>query len=345
MDNCHNLSCGFPQAQSLEKITYKKILRKWPTHKNVWKNANPAVVLRHRWEFGKAIEKATSEHAELLADMAESGIADLEIAVIKNEHASAEDVKKIHEKYGNRVHLLLAKHPNASPEVLTELSKSTEYGIRRDTADNPNTPVEVLECLAQDEDRWVRGVAVKSKKLSPDFLRRMNHKWRNDGIASSIASNPNTPMDILENLATWGNWETHQSLIFNPAFNEELAKKVLKRCCDKIERLMVECRLIPLSLIIEKQSKEPKKWDRDLASQIVCHPDVTPEILGKLAEHESDTVHEYVARNPKTPPEALVRLAKSNNKFVREYVASHPNTPEELALDLQDEIEDPEDDE
>jgi len=345
MDNCHSLSCGFPQAQNLEKITYKKILRKWSTHKNVWKNANPAVVLRHKWEFEKAIEKATSEHAELLSDMAESGIADLEIAVIKNKHASPEDVKKIHEKYKNRVHLLLAKHPNASAEALTELSKSTEVGIRRDTASNPNTPVEVLECLAQDEDRWVRGAAVKSKKLSPEFLRKMNQKWRNDGIAQYIASNPNTPMDILEHLADWGNWETHQSLIFNPAFNEELAKKVLKRCSGTIERLMVEHKLLPLSLIVENQYGEPKEWDRDLASQIACHPDVTPEILGKLAEHESDTVHEYVARNPKTPPEALVRLAKSNNKFVREYVAYNPNTPKELALDIQDEIEDPEDDE
>jgi hypothetical protein len=69
----------------------------------------------------------------------------------------------------------LAKDPNTPVDVLEILAKNEEYwSVRRYVAWNPNTPVELLAELATDENEYVR---------------------------RGVANNPNTPVELLRELA------------------------------------------------------------------------------------------------------------------------------------------------
>ena len=67
-------------------------------------------------------------------------------------------------------------------------------------------------------------------------------------------------------------------------------------------------------------------WE-SLRSQIITHPNCTPELLGKLAGDSSYYIRGLVAENPKTPVSVLERLAKDRKSIVREHVADNPNIP------------------
>ena len=50
----------------------------------------------------------------------------------------------------------LAWNPNTSKNVLLDLSKEKDFGIRCAVARNPNTPMDILQYLAEDKDYGVR---------------------------------------------------------------------------------------------------------------------------------------------------------------------------------------------
>ena len=60
------------------------------------------------------------------------------------------------------VQLQVAKHPNALPETLAELSTSDSWTVRWRVAENPNTPTDVLLTLTNDPDLDVRTAATTS---------------------------------------------------------------------------------------------------------------------------------------------------------------------------------------
>ena len=64
-----------------------------------------------------------------------------------------------------------------------------------------------------------------------------------------------------------------------------------------------------------------------LGEHIVFNPNITPEILARLADSGSDRVKMWVARKPKTPANVLERLAKGR---MAEHVCRNPNIPREL---------------
>ena len=73
--------------------------------------------------------------------------------------------------------------------MLTELAKDSNWGVRRNAAGNPNTPVEVLTELAKDSDCDVR---------------------------YNAAGNPNTPGEVLTELAKDSDWSVRYSAAGNP---------------------------------------------------------------------------------------------------------------------------------
>ena len=71
-----------------------------------------------------------------------------------------------------------AKNPNTPPEVLEVLATDEEPNVRRWVAQNPNTSPEVLEILATDDNFYVR-CAVARNPNATELIRRlvlMTHK-------------------------------------------------------------------------------------------------------------------------------------------------------------------------
>ena len=65
-----------------------------------------------------------------------------------------------------------AKNPNTPPEVLEVLATDEEPNVRRWVAQNPNTSPEVLEILATDEDYWISYWAARNPN-SNELIRRL----------------------------------------------------------------------------------------------------------------------------------------------------------------------------
>ena len=59
-----------------------------------------------------------------------------------------------------------AENPSTPIDVLTELAKDSDYIVRRRVACNPNTPADVLSELAKDSDWCVRRNAAENPKHS-----------------------------------------------------------------------------------------------------------------------------------------------------------------------------------
>ncbi len=62
---------------------------------------------------------------------------------------------------------------------------------------NPATPVEVLEVLAKDKDRYVRA-AVAENPATPVELLKVLAKDKDESVRAAVALNPATPVDLLK---------------------------------------------------------------------------------------------------------------------------------------------------
>ena len=133
----------------------------------------------------------------------------------------------------------VAQHPHTLSETLEKLStdksvtsfknQKFRYFVREAVASNPNTAIETLRKLAQDDDEIVRSQVAINPNTSKDILRQLADDltiifayegntyetyYKDASQASShyqgqlvppvrlaVASNPNTPMNILEKLS------------------------------------------------------------------------------------------------------------------------------------------------
>ena len=80
-------------------------------------------------------------------------------------------------------------------------------------ANNPNTPPEALERLANDKFWLVRGKVAINPNTSPETLERLAND--DDLVRQCVAENPNTSPETLERLANDENWWVRRSLIRN----------------------------------------------------------------------------------------------------------------------------------
>jgi 3-methyladenine DNA glycosylase AlkC len=85
----------------------------------------------------------------------------------------------------------VAENPNTPPEVLEKLANDVDYWVRYGVAENPNTPPKVLEQLATDEDYIIRCYVAKNPNTLPEVLEKLANdedlyvRWH-------VALNPNT---------------------------------------------------------------------------------------------------------------------------------------------------------
>lgn len=211
------------------------------------------------------------------------------------------------EKFIEKQPLVVAEHPNALPEWLSELSKSPHEKIRKAVAQNHNTPTNILEQLA-DDDSW-------------------SVRWK-------IALNPNTPIKtILKNLA-------RDTSVLN-TIGDLMSKQ--HECAEKdsILDILAEESTSSLETILQRLIQKGKQTARTfLASRV----DLPTDLLIQLAQTGEYQVREAVAKNPSTPVDSLAYLANDKQYKVRLAVAQNLNTStlvlEEFAKNEENELRD-----
>ena len=167
---------------------------------------------------------------------------------------------------------------------------------KRELAHDPNTDPEVLERLFYDN------------KSSLDWETKYY-------VCLELAKNPNTPIDILEQLS-----------------NGRLTYDY------RIRRGVAENPSTPVTIL----QNLIRGSDYDVSRAVAKNPNVTPDILRRIASfvtpaHNKDSYFMMlcaVAENDKTPTDVLTKLSHSEDAYVRAHVAKNPNTPLETLREL-----------
>ncbi len=251
------------------------------------------------------------ERPEVLFVLAHSAREDLRDYVLKNAHTDSATLDFLASFVTLDVvprkgpDLAIAKHRNASPQVLERLAGHTWDFVREEVARNANTPARVLDTLATDTSLMViRSVAgnrqtststLRKLSLFPDtpkpavYLTGSSPQPYHDHISGSdirrgVAGNPSSPEVALSHLARHGYAST---VAENPATPADVLRWISKH----------------------KKSWKHSTTIRDVAS----HANTPPAVLDRIAEEWEDDeyVCEAVAENPNTPAETLLGLGEN----------------------------------
>ena len=175
----------------------------------------------------------------------------------------------------------------------------------------------------------VRKQLAKAEDTTPDILAALS-KDSDAEVRLLVASNPSTPVNVLQHLGE----EFPDAITDNPIFNLLLLENL-------------DTYFIKLSLA--RSSTTPKETltklanaryysEEEIVRAVANNPSTPIPVLEKLAiwspepdensqPEDADWVHAGVASNPNTPVHVLEKLAKHPSPYVREQVASNSNTP------------------
>jgi uncharacterized membrane-anchored protein YhcB (DUF1043 family) len=165
--------------------------------------------------------------------------------------------------------------------------KNTPPEIKKKLACAEDTSVEVLQQLSKDSDREIR---------------------------SLVASNPNTPTEILLKLGK----QFPEAVIDNPIFGLLL----LENPGSYFVRISLARSLKTAIATLNKLAKDEDK----LLRASVANNRITPsDLLEKLASDSDESVRLKVATNPNTSSKSLEKLAADGDLTIRNAVMEHPN--------------------
>ena len=116
-------------------------------------------------------------------------------------------------------------------------------------------------------------------------------------VRRNAAGNPNTPADVLTELAKDSNCAVRRCAAGNPNTPAEVLKELAKDS------------------------------DCEVCRCAAGNPNTPAEVLTELAKDSNCAVRYYAAGNPNTPAEVLKELAKDSDCAVRRCAAGNPNTP------------------
>jgi hypothetical protein len=223
----------------------------------------------------------------------------------------------------------VAQHPTTPSEILNILVKDTNLTVREEAAAHPNLPIETLNDLANDKEPHIRKMVAGSLKAFPKTLNFLAAD-KNYDVRMNVASNPNTPPETLNYLVAnnthLANSHITQGVAKNPSTPSETLSRLTQSNNIDIKMAAVSNPSTPpetLSALAET------KLTGGVLKAIAGNPSTPPETLSRLvAKHQNNVfISSTVAINPNTPIETLNDLANNTDSFVRSYVAINPSTP------------------
>ncbi|MDJ0742260.1 MAG: hypothetical protein QNJ32_02740 [Xenococcaceae cyanobacterium MO_167.B27] len=254
-----------------------------------------------------------------------------------------------------------ATEEDTPTDVLEELSKDEDAAIREAVAGNPNTPVEVLKNLSEEFPEAVTGNPVFDLLLldNPDsefirlslarssttpqetLVKLVEHRDRKVRIA--VAANVNTPLDLLERLASnpQEGIYLHEAIASNKSASPEILDKLLGDINEysyfDIHRQMAKHPKTS-ALTLEKLASHR---EQSIRLEVLKHPCFSPHmreivlclegkltpdlsLFQKLANSPNYYTRLLVSKHPNIAAEILEQLANDDNEYVRAKVAQNP---------------------
>lgn len=261
----------------------------------------------------------------MLQDVVKAFQADLEFADYDTRLASASSIYcpsstalALLKDPSESVRSELASNPACPPDLLEKLALDTQKTVFYAVAQNPNTPASVLDgfmsnrslhqvlasnrstspatlsrILSLSTERYVRLTVAGNSSCFPETLetifRHPQLQQKVSHFPKALASNPSTPLNVLESIMATGDVFLQAVVAANPKY--------------PVNELKLLATHAPQPVLVA------------LASNRAC----TPEILTLLASYDALEINFSLASNPSTPAEVLESFTE--NIFLQTSVA------------------------
>lgn len=311
----------------------------------------------------RADEARGSSDPVLLEEISQSPLAYNRMLVAENPASAVGTLDRLSLDDHVKVRRNVASNPNTSTLALHRLASDADEAagigiakVRWRVASNPNTSAVALRRLADDEDPSVRTAVGRHASADPRVLRhlgttpRPGQKWVDRDIRTAVASNPNTPSDVL---ATWeksDGW-TMPQVAANPSTPADVLERLAgDTSTGNQTRAQVAVNPSAPSHLLHRLARDEDRWVREHAAKnpnvgpdnsarlaldkeprvrraLAGNPAADPSVLSRLQADPDTFVRSSLARNPSLRPETLQALANDGHHAVRAGVAQNPNTP------------------
>ena len=258
----------------------------------------------------------------------------------------------------------ISKNTNTPVDVLYELSKDESFNVIR----NPSTPMKII--LEMMEDKSNRRYIASSDRVSKDILIELSkdENWR---VRENVAKNPNTPIEVLNELSK-DNELVHPhddigrekepkvklGVLDNKNITSDILESLSKDKNDKVRRIVAEHPKTSIE-VLNELSKDSvlvsgyRNRNHYIIKEAVAkNPNTTTEILEKLSEEKCAYIIETVVEHPNTSKDVLSKLSKVDKEYfengieyqssiityIKGSIARHANTPVDVLVDFSKDV-------
>lgn len=281
------------------------------------------------------------------------------LRLAQDETSTSETLAKIAKIPGFQS--LVARNPNASSELLEDLSLSIDPWVRYLVAIHNSTLEATLENLSKDSEISVR-VAIAENQRTPASALKNLALDEEDSVRETVAGNPHSPISTRELLAKDNNplisfiatlptkfLET-ENLYADILARNDTPKKVLNEVLldNEAESILdaVENPSLSQSTMLHICFDEEiglftneweSSWQNMFLAAIARHQNVPTGLLALLNSYTSALdCTEAIAKNPKTPIKIIEELSLDEREDIRGAIALNPSTPEKTLSTLRE---------
>lgn len=255
-------------------------------------------------------------------------------AVASNWNTGREELATLGQSRWTWVRLAVAQNPNASAETLMGLAQDAVYKIQLAVAKNPATAANVLAVLAEHPDKTIQESVAEHPNASEELLHQVFSTQKH-----ILKKRNNLPASILERYFNEADSE-------QPIWKNNELQYFFLRQSNTPTWILAELANVDLEAlradILASQSSRPspevfKKWIEDdirFLVDVAEHPQVSVEILARLAQYPNLHVQLAVAQSLLTPQvlklRLLMNLATFSEEDIKVKIAKSLDTPVQI---------------
>lgn len=189
---------------------------------------------------------------------------------------------------------------------------------RREAIAASETSVERLEQLAREPDVQVRKIVASNPNTPAEILLKLGEEFPDE-----VIENPMFSLLLLEDLGS----SDAISLIFALSSSVS-AQKLTELATHSNRKILIAVARnanTPASVLHQLFSKFRFTQNQDIYQALAYNPSTPPEALSHIVNHSNLRLLAEVARNPSAPASLLENLAASEDENIRRLVQVHPN--------------------
>jgi hypothetical protein len=254
--------------------------------------------------------------------------------------------------------------PDVSPDVINLLADNPDQELVYSIASNKRSPAEALDKIVaialKQHNYGIANAAANSTNMRPETLRMLAGRLPVN-YTHVVASNPNTPTDVLLDMSLGDNIYSLRGLVYNPVLSSEMIENILNyrnlaeiptidMLLDKpnitseqvvkifnmgevlSDRALKNPKL-PMDVLLDALDK-PLTWR---TRQAYLNPNVPIETLTRFMDSsENDAYKAEMLQNPSMPAHILHQWFDTGDResgFMH-YLLSNPNLPEDLMMKI-----------